>query len=268
MNNFELSRDIDSYLGYFGKEVIEGTAADASGLQDIILLVVLGVSVLIGVFASQLAGETWESVNDEIEAEKLKKAEEATNSEDEVDDGLVRYVFGIDLPEWVVGAQIGIKEAEVRVESMIQNEYKARVWNCTDDNPPSFTMDPSKLRDSPEVSEAYRGFDVVAAICDGFVLSPLLIKTYFKYGDPLYDEAKDIDLQLSTTILPKSYDTNVITVEDNIPSEAVNTEPLFVSQDVNPQIFEESLLKSLNILRENVVVKLQRIEKDLNSLSK
>lgn len=46
---------LDSYLGYFGKTVIDGSAAaDPSGMQDILLLVALGVSVLIGVFASQV----------------------------------------------------------------------------------------------------------------------------------------------------------------------------------------------------------------------
>lgn len=45
---------LDSYLGYFGKTIVDGTVADASGTQDVILLVALGVSVLIGVFASQV----------------------------------------------------------------------------------------------------------------------------------------------------------------------------------------------------------------------
>ena len=60
---------LDSYLGVFGKQLVDGTAGESS-MQDFLLLVALGVSVLIGVFASQLANETWDSINEEIEAEK------------------------------------------------------------------------------------------------------------------------------------------------------------------------------------------------------
>merc|ERR1712232_25712 len=41
---------LDSYLGYFGKNLIDGSSGEES--QDIILFVVLGLSILIGVFAS------------------------------------------------------------------------------------------------------------------------------------------------------------------------------------------------------------------------
>ena len=85
---------LDSYLGYFGKELIDGSSTDTGGMQDTILLVVLGVSVLIGVFASQLAGETWESVTAEIEAEEKRKKEEAAangNNEDVTEeDGVIK----------------------------------------------------------------------------------------------------------------------------------------------------------------------------------
>jgi hypothetical protein len=253
--------DIDSYLGYFGKELIDGTAADANDLQDLILLVVLGVSVLIGVFASQLAGETWESVAEEVEAEKLKKKLEAQNGEGgEVDDGITRSLFGFEFPEWVIGAQIALKQADVRMEKMIQTEYKAAVWNCTDDNPPPFTKDPSKFNDSPEVLGAWKGFDAVAAICDGFVLSPSLIKAYFKYGDPLYDISKDDDIieDFNPRLLESvnKLETKVETPEKNkIP------EPLSIQT-----VSEESILKSLRFVRENVIVRLEKIEKDLKNM--
>ena len=61
---------LDSYLGVFGKTIVDGTAGSSS-TEDVLLLVALGISVMIGVFASQLAAETWESVTAEIEAEKL-----------------------------------------------------------------------------------------------------------------------------------------------------------------------------------------------------
>ena len=72
---------MDSYLGVFGKQVVDGTAMDG-GLQDALLLIALGVSVLIGVFASQLANETWDSINEEIEIDKAEKAALEGNDED------------------------------------------------------------------------------------------------------------------------------------------------------------------------------------------
>ncbi len=233
---------LDSYLGYFGKEVIEGNVADSDSLQDIILLVVLGVSVLIGVFASQLAGETWESVSEEIEAEKLKKENQ---NDQEVDDKITRSLFGIDLPLWIVGAQISITEAQERMDKMIEIEYNAAVWNCTDDSPPESSIDPAKFKDSPEVLGSGNGFDAVASICDGLVLSPSLIKAYFKYADPLYD--KDLDM------VNKSLDQ---IVDDNCPKKT----------EGNVKVVKDDLQKSLQILKDNVNTKLQKIETDLVNL--
>ena len=67
---------LDSYLKVFGKEIVDGTVDQGGGLQDFILLVILGVSVMIRVFALQLAGETWKSVREEVKAEKKQEKEE------------------------------------------------------------------------------------------------------------------------------------------------------------------------------------------------
>ena len=180
---------LDSYLGVFGKEVVDGTANQQGGMQDVILLVVLGFSVLIGVFASELAGETWESVKVEIEAEEKKKKDE---NPDKVDDGIMRQFLGFEFPDWVIGGQLALQEADGRMDVMIKTEYQAKVWNSTDDNPPRADMDPARFPASPENLYAGKGFDGVAAICDGLVLSPALIKSYFKYADPLFDEKEEI----------------------------------------------------------------------------
>lgn len=239
---------LDSYLGYFGKEVIDGTATNGDGLQDVILLVVLGVSVLIGVFASQLAGETWESVTEEIETEKRKKKD--VDGDETVDD-VTKSLFGFDLPLWAIGAQIGIKEADQRIEDMILVEYRAAVWNCTDDNPPPILRDPAKFNDSPEVLGVGKGIDVAASICDGFVLGFSLIKTYFKYADPLYDESKDLEIEeIGTT---QSKDDNEVESSDvHVSSESDSL-----------QRSDDYLLKSLQILREKVDADLTRIKKEL-----
>eukprot|EP00551_Chaetoceros_affinis_P010999 CAMPEP_0203684488 /NCGR_PEP_ID=MMETSP0090-20130426/48058_1 /ASSEMBLY_ACC=CAM_ASM_001088 /TAXON_ID=426623 /ORGANISM="Chaetoceros affinis, Strain CCMP159" /LENGTH=543 /DNA_ID=CAMNT_0050553663 /DNA_START=110 /DNA_END=1744 /DNA_ORIENTATION=- len=240
---------LDSYLGYFGKEVIDGNLSNGDSLQDIILLVVLGVSVLIGVFASQLAGETWESVTEEIEAEKRKKKE--TQTSDEIDDKITRSVFGFELPEWVVGAQISLNEAQQRMDEMIETEYRAAVWNCTDDNPPERSIDPANYQNSPEVLGRGNGFDAVASICDGLVLSPSLIKAYFTYSDPLYDEDTNADVATET-------------LDQKKPHNASSDYPDTARTDVKRKT--DNLHKSLQILRDGVNVKLQRIEKDLLDL--
>ena len=59
---------LDSYLGVFGKSLVDGSAATSES-NDLVLLAALGIAVLIGVFASQLANETFESITAEVENE-------------------------------------------------------------------------------------------------------------------------------------------------------------------------------------------------------
>ena len=178
-------------MGYFGKELIDGSAASATGMQDVILLVALGASVLIGVFASQLAAETWDSVLEEVEAEKKAKAgQNATDAEEEKGD-VTREIMGWQLPEWLVGFQYSIQEAEVSISDLIDDEYQSRVWNATKTDPPPASKDPAKRPDSPEIALANQGIDYGVGFCESLVLSPQLFQTFFKYADPIYDQAED-----------------------------------------------------------------------------
>jgi hypothetical protein len=102
---------LDSYLGYFGKEVLEGSVGNGASIQDAVLLGVLGISVLIGVFASQLATETWETVLAEVEQEK--------EVHDESKDKYVRDVFGFELPVWVIDFQVNLKAADDRINGLV-----------------------------------------------------------------------------------------------------------------------------------------------------
>ncbi|GKZ00681.1 hypothetical protein MPSEU_001020200 [Mayamaea pseudoterrestris] len=176
---------LDSYLGVFGMSIVEGDAS--SGWQDALLLGALGFSVLIGVFASQLASETWETVLEEVEAEKLKRKE---LGEDVDEKEKVSNVFmGVELPEWIVRSQMALKEADERIQSMIVDEYHAQVWNFTkaDGGPPP-DKDPAQWPSSVEKVSANQGFDVGAATADGVVLSGLLFQTFLKYADPLHKD--------------------------------------------------------------------------------
>lgn len=175
---------LDSYLGVFGKQLVDGTA-NSGGMEDVILLVALGVSVLIGVFASQLASETWESINEEIESDK---AEQLAAKGGEEDKGIIREFMGMTAPQWIVGFQLSMQAADKRVNAMIEEEYNTKAWNYTKEELEGSDMDPASLPDSPEIVGAGEGFDFGASTCEGLVLSPALLGAYFKYADPLYRE--------------------------------------------------------------------------------
>ena len=181
---------LDSYLGYFGKNVIEGTNED--GFQDVLLLAALGLSVLIGVFASQLAGETWESVLAEVEAEKNAKLGDE-DSAGEATDGLTREFLGLTLPNWMIEFQVKLKESEDRVTELIAAEYEAKVWNYTkEEGGPPPALDPAVQANSPELQGAYQGVDFASLFYDGLVFGPALFAAVTKLADPLlYQEKYD-----------------------------------------------------------------------------
>ena len=239
--------------------MIDGSTSNGDSLQDIILLVVLGVSVLIGVFASQLAGETWESVTNEIEIEQQKK--DAMKKSGEEDNKVIESLFGFDLPLWIIGAQISLNEAEMRVEEMIETEYHARVWNCTEESPPPLAKDPARFTSSPENQGIGNGFDIAENISDGFVLSPLLLKAFLKYSDPFYDDSKAI--KSNDTYKEVEFLEEFILVDEGKP-EVLNQKDLSLSYVYNTTKYNtDDLQKSLYILRENVEKRLLQIEKEM-----
>ena len=182
---------LDSYLGYFGKTVIDGSAAaaDPNNAQDVILLLAIGLSVLIGVFASQLAGETWDTVVKEMEAEERGQNEDV--EQDEGDDGIVRNVFGVEVPIWLVSFQLQLAMANERIYEMVDVEVDAKVWNYTKAEPIPRMLDPANSPDSPEIALANTGFDFGASTCDGLVLSPILSAVFWKYANPLLNEEEE-----------------------------------------------------------------------------
>jgi len=269
---------LDSYLGVFGKQVVEGTAGDSGGIQDIILLVVLGVSVLIGVFASQLAGETWDSVTQEIEEEqRLQNLDQG--EEQEVDDGIAREIMGIGMPEWVIGMQLSLQAASVRVENMIQVEYTAAAWNYTLEEPPPVDMNPAKFPDSPERMMVGTGFDIGTSICEGLVLSPCLLQSFLKYADPLYvpNTIEIIAVKESgpETTIPE-LDQNVVLSETSqkLPapkvetneSEVVTSTGSFSGGGITVEEEEKMLLNILSTLRDTTQNKLQQVDEEMKSL--
>ncbi len=250
---------LDSYLGVFGKQLVDGTANEG-GMQDALLLVALGVSVLIGVFASQLANETWESINEEIELEK----EAAAKEDDTTNDGITREIMGMTLPQWLIGFQLSLQAADERVGAMIEEEYKAGVWNYTHEElEVDSAINPAAQSSSPEVANANKGFDFAASICDGLVLSPNLLSAYFKYADPLYKEdeqpvksiCKDDNITLDEEEgeVSKMQTIAVIdatTAPAQIPAKEIQIMPLIVADDLLKALekLESSLQKQLDNL--------------------
>jgi hypothetical protein len=254
---------LDSYLGVFGKQLVDGSAEAASGsTQDILLLVALGVSVLIGVFASQLANETWESINEEVEREKAEKGEEEN-------DKVTREFMGITLPQFLVGFQLSMKAADKRVNAMIEEEYHAKYWNYTKEELQSRDdiIDPATFPTSPEVMGRGKGFDIAQDICTGLCLSPNLLGAYFKYADPLFDENNalaekeslqstvdfDVNVTESSAAIDaaRSNDDGIRpTTENTIDDKSAASEVIDVSAD--------DLLDILQVLREKVDVELKQ----------
>ena len=229
---------LDSYLGYFGKQVVDGSAG--TEFEDYLLLALLGGSVLIGVFASQLASETWDSVKKEIdEEEKLKKAENAalpqTDSKEE------------DLPEGLFGTiRLSYKKADETLTHLIEQEYKAQLWNITSEELLKH-LDPAFIdTSSPEIKHAYQ-FDFGQSIMEGLVFSPKLIQAIIKYCDPSYEEEEKVQ-------------TNDDQIKDSIILPALRLGE--ISQDLVPTKTDrfKASLKSLADLRSEITARLESKE--------
>jgi len=175
---------LDSYLGYFGKSLVDGSTE--SDLQNIILLAALGVSVLIGVFASQLANETWEAVLQEVEEEKKRKNAEA--DPEDIDDGITREFFGMNLPNWMIKYQIAMQQSDARMRNLVAQEYKAKAWNTTEIESIQAAM--TRSSEQPLTDMSYLDY-----MTDSMALNSVLSESFSRISSPLYDESKDDSLQ-------------------------------------------------------------------------
>jgi uncharacterized membrane protein YdjX (TVP38/TMEM64 family) len=252
---------LDSYLGYFGKEVINGTAGKDGGLQDILLLVAIGFSVSVGVFASQLAGETWDAILQEDEASRKKKIMEPGNeNNEEGSDKIMREVFGVKLPQWVVGFQLALRDADYRINSLILQEFNGKVWNYTDsrgDNPVPPQLDPAYWAGSPEVTGAYKGVDLGALTCDGLVLSPALFTVGLKIADPLFKEDEFIQSMEEQLQEMASLSTSAQTMatgnQGNARKDARDSE--------SPESSQDDMLLRLRLLRDRTTARIGELDK-------
>lgn len=222
---------LDSYLGYFGKDIIQGNV-DTNGIQDALLITALGISVLIGVFASQLASETWDTVLEEIELEKKQKL--LLNNTTDItteNDGIVRKIFDMDIPKWIIGFQLALKDADKSINDVVLNEQYAKVWNYTNVNDDiiPYEINPVNYITSPEIVEYNKGINLVESLCEGLVLSPIMFTSFLKYSNPLYNE----------------------TIDEQLIEYIQNSPPKVIIKSNNPEIEynKKQLLLKLNQLR-------------------
>jgi uncharacterized membrane protein YdjX (TVP38/TMEM64 family) len=260
---------LDSYLGYFGKTVMDGSAATGAGdFQDIILLLALGLSVLIGVFASQLAGETWDTVLQEVEAERKEKLGDVEEFEDTktlLEKMVITKVAGLDIPDFLIDGQINWGLAEERMIKMVQAEYDAKVWNYTSPDLIPQAVNPGLAPDSPEVQGFRKGFDFQSGIYDGFVLSPVLFTAFSKFADPLRGENDDDDeedepdgitfLELFER-LKREGGTSAVVSSSSSSSQPFDLESLSMPKDVS----REGLLDRVSLLQAQAQRRLARLE--------
>ena len=163
---------------------------------------------------------------------------------------------------------------------MIEEEYHAKVWNCTEEELKVSKNNPANLPDSPEVVEANTGFDFGASICAGLVLSPALLGAYLKYADPLY-----VEEEIKPDVVSSENDTTQITLESSTLDEnkevidLVRSEEFAVTHDSTVDVgdsaapssdkqresidddtaIQDDLLSALSLLR-------TRLQKDIDNL--
>lgn len=274
---------LDSYLGYFGKSLVDGSSNEG-GLQDYVLIGVLGFSVLIGVFASQLASETWDAVQKEQEKEDKEKRLSEGETEDEDDDGVTTEIFGWELPQWVVGFQYGLQDADVRMNTLVLQEYDAKVWNCTEDSS-IFGIELSKsdlpanrnpaLVDpkSPEITERYQGVDFGATTCDGLVLSPILFSYFLKFADPVFDETefqkeRDEEDAAKASVIPvAAVSMDAATTTESTTSSPPPSSASFVPKNEPSREFKEGVfLNQLQALKDETKQRLEETNQKLEQL--
>jgi hypothetical protein len=107
----------DCYLGLFGKSVLD---REGSSEQDVVLAIFVGVILLVGTYASQVATNAWAEIQKEaaIEPEELQSGNSTS----------LWSIIGVDdsvVPKFVLDFQSELSEASDRVQRVIASEAEA-----------------------------------------------------------------------------------------------------------------------------------------------
>lgn len=123
---------LDSYLGVFGKSVIDKT--EDGGATDALLLVVLGAIVAVGTLATQVAGTVYDEIKAEaklIDLDRAAPPPPTAASSDSSDAPVasptfITWIFGLldgkNVPKWAAKLQDTVQTARDKMTAVVQDE--------------------------------------------------------------------------------------------------------------------------------------------------
>eukprot|EP00752_Nemacystus_decipiens_P008104 g7244.t1 len=186
---------LDSYLGVFGKQMVDGEGGVGG---DLALVGTFFVVVLVGTFASQVASRTWEELN--AEAQKSVPADEPTADDDgspaspDPDDGLDWLeLWGVEpssLPEWFTSWKAEDNAVKNKIRGVVRQEwaYMQERQALIEDGGGGRLAEESKSGlpppGPPLLDESGRFFDLGAYVSESTVFPFVLIESFWKYSDP------------------------------------------------------------------------------------
>lgn len=156
---------LDSYLGFYGKEVLDGFAGYGT-VEDFILLVALLASVLVGLFTSQLAAESWNVVSAEMEEARKNKS---TNDD-----------FQLQPPSWFIESKLLFQETKRNADDMIEIEYETLHQNDIAGSIVRKVGDLDLAKNDSSVARRNWLKEIFSAL----VLPQALVEAFLKYSDP------------------------------------------------------------------------------------
>lgn len=116
---------LDSYLGIFGKSIIDNDNSQ----NDFILVAVVGVVILVGSLAANLASQTWEEIQKEVGGEEKLK-EERGNEDMPSDWQKMTGIKDSDLPAPLLGFKKDLDAAWSRVNDVMEDEVLVDYLSC------------------------------------------------------------------------------------------------------------------------------------------
>lgn len=126
---------LDSYLGVFGKSVIDKT--EDGGATDALLLVVLGAIVAVGTLATQVAGTVYDEIKAEAKLIDLDRAaappptaasssSSDSSSSSAASPTFITWIFGLldgkNVPQWAAKLQDTVQTARDKMTAVVQDE--------------------------------------------------------------------------------------------------------------------------------------------------
>ena len=107
---------LDSYLGIFGKSIIDNDSSQ----NDWVLVAVLGIVILVGTLAADVASRTWDEIQREVDESNDPSVNEQSSD--------LQRMLGVkdsDLPDFMLKAKRALEAAWTRVGGVVQDEWRS-----------------------------------------------------------------------------------------------------------------------------------------------